>query len=113
MASRPRASPQQIRPGVQRILDGLTQMPAIVHNGRLDILSANMLGYALFSPIYVESARPANHARFVFLDPRASACYPDWDLAVRFNSGPLAHRGRPKPVRPQPVRPRRGTFHAQ
>jgi hypothetical protein len=31
---------------------------------------------------YVESARPANHARFVFLDPRASAFYPDWDLAV-------------------------------
>jgi len=79
---RPRASQQQIRPGVQRILDGLTQMPAIVHNERLDILSANMLGYALFSPMYVESARPANHARFIFLDPRATAFYPDWDLAV-------------------------------
>ena len=79
---RPRGSQQQVRPGVQRILDGLTQMPAILHNGRLDILSANMLGYALFSPIYVESARPVNHARFVFLDPGACAFYPDWDLAV-------------------------------
>jgi hypothetical protein len=79
---RPPASPQQIRPGVQRILDGLTQMPAIVHNRRLDILSANRLGYALFSPIFLEPARPANHAKFVFLDPRASAFYPDWDIAV-------------------------------
>ena len=57
-------------------------MPAIMHNGRLDILSANMLGYALFSPIYVQSARPPNHARFVFLDPRASTFYPDWELVV-------------------------------
>jgi transcriptional regulator with XRE-family HTH domain len=79
---RPRVSQQQIRPGVQRILDGLTQMPAIVHNRRLDILSANLLGYALFSPIFLESARPANYARFVFLDPRASTFHPDWDIAV-------------------------------
>jgi transcriptional regulator with XRE-family HTH domain len=112
-ARRPRSSPQQIRPGVQRILDGLTQMPAIVHNGRLDILSANMLGYALFSPIFLESARPVNHARFVFLDPGATAFYPDWDIAVDSTVDVLRTEARPKPVRPQPVRPRRGTFHPQ
>jgi hypothetical protein len=28
-------------------------------------------------------ARPANHARFVFLDPRAETFYADWDRAAR------------------------------
>jgi hypothetical protein len=42
--------------------------PALVHNGRLDILYANQLGYALFSEIFRDPVRPAN-AGFVFLDP--------------------------------------------
>jgi hypothetical protein len=75
---RPRASQQQIRPGVQRILDGLTQMPAIVHNGRLDILSANMLGYALFSPIYVESARGLKPVVTAMLTEWCPPSTPQW-----------------------------------
>jgi hypothetical protein len=55
---------QQLRPVVQRILDGITAMPAIVMNVRLDLLSANRLGYALYSPVYDDDpARPINLAR--------------------------------------------------
>ena len=52
--------------------------PAFVRNGRLDLLAANQLGYALYS-MEVSSGRPANGARFVFLDPRAEGFYLDWD----------------------------------
>jgi MmyB-like transcription regulator ligand binding domain len=50
-----------------------------VSNDRLDILAANELGVALYSELYETPARPVNTARFVFLDPRAEASYPEWD----------------------------------
>ena len=75
---RRRPTKQHIRPAVQRILDAMTQAPAFIRNGRLDILAANQLGYALYST-YVTPGRPANTARFVFLDPRSEGFYDDWD----------------------------------
>jgi hypothetical protein len=67
---------------VQRILDAMTDAPALVQNGRLDILAANRLGHALYSELYIDPGRPVNHARFTFLDPRAHDFYPDWDRAA-------------------------------
>ncbi|GAA2986520.1 helix-turn-helix transcriptional regulator [Streptosporangium longisporum] len=87
-AARPhrRRPAQQIRPGLTRILDGMTAIPAMVNNGRLDALAANPLGMALFAPVFADPARPAgqiaNHARFTFLHPRAHAFWPDWDRAA-------------------------------
>jgi hypothetical protein len=40
---------------VQRVLDSMTGAPASVLNGRLDILTANALGLALFAPIDASS----------------------------------------------------------
>jgi transcriptional regulator with XRE-family HTH domain len=80
-ATRRRPAKQRIRPGVQRILDAMTGAPAFVRNGRLDILAANLLGYALFS-VYASPGRPSNAARFVFLDPCAREFYSDWDLVA-------------------------------
>jgi transcriptional regulator with XRE-family HTH domain len=76
----PRRRPiqQRVRPSVQRILDSMTGTPALVQNGRLDILYANQLGYALFSEIFRDPVRPANAARFVFLNLRATEFYIDW-----------------------------------
>ena len=53
--------------------------PALVLNGRLDILTANDLGLALFSPIYADPVRSPNNARFIFLDPHATEFFRDWD----------------------------------
>ncbi|MEX5635079.1 helix-turn-helix domain-containing protein [Parafrankia sp. FMc2] len=75
-ASRRRA-PHRIRPGVQLILDGMTHTPAFVRNGRLDILATNILGRALYSPVFLTQSQPPNLARFRFLDPAARAFYPD------------------------------------
>jgi hypothetical protein len=64
---------------VQRILDSMTTTPAYVRNARLDIVAANRLGRALYSPILKSPAQPANHARFLFLDPGAAQFYVDWE----------------------------------
>jgi transcription regulator MmyB-like protein len=77
-----RRRPQRVRPSVQRILDAMTGAPALVQNGRLDILAANQLGRALYSEMFRDPARPVNHARFVFLNPRAQDFYADWDRAA-------------------------------
>jgi MmyB-like transcription regulator ligand binding domain len=42
-------------------------------------LYANQLGSALFSEIFRDPGRPANAARFVFLDPRATEFYVEWE----------------------------------
>jgi len=77
--TRRRPAQQHVRPGVQRILDAMTTAPAYVRNGRMDILSANQLGYAVFAPIFANPVRPANIARFLFLDPAAREFYVEWD----------------------------------
>jgi hypothetical protein len=81
-STRRRPTPQRIRPGVQRILDAMTGAPGWVRNGRMDLLAANRLGYALYSPVIASPAQPANNARFVFLDPRATDFYVDWERAA-------------------------------
>jgi transcriptional regulator with XRE-family HTH domain len=82
-AARLQTPPQQrIRPSVQRVLDGMADVAAIVMNGRLDLLATSTLGAALYSPVYDDPARPANLARFCFLDPQARALYPHWDEAA-------------------------------
>jgi hypothetical protein len=76
----PRRRPPQdrVRPMVQRILDAMSDAPAYVRNGRLDILSANRLGTALYSELFADPVRPANMARFIFLNPRAGDFFADW-----------------------------------
>ena len=74
---------QQVHAGVQQLLEAMTSVPAVVQNGRLDIIASNRMGLALFSEMYVQPQRPANFARFVFLDPRAQAFYVDWEDAAQ------------------------------
>jgi transcriptional regulator with XRE-family HTH domain len=79
--ARRRSSPQRVRPGVQRLLDSITA-PAMVRNGRMDILGANQLGEALYSEMFANPRRPVNSARFAFLDPRATTFFVDWEQAA-------------------------------
>ena len=76
---RRRPAPQRVRPSVQRILDTITGAPAFVRNGRLDILAANRLGRAFYSEHFDSPHGPPNSARFIFLDPRATDFYLDWE----------------------------------
>jgi transcriptional regulator with XRE-family HTH domain len=72
----PAADP--VRPTIQRLLDAMPTVPAVVLNGRLDVLAHNRLGRALFSPLY-DSGEPVNNARLVFLDPRAVSLFREWE----------------------------------
>jgi transcriptional regulator with XRE-family HTH domain len=76
---RRRSAPKPIRPSVQRLLDAITGAPALVQNGRLDILAANQLARALYSELFADPTPPVNHARFTFLNPAAHDLYPDWE----------------------------------
>jgi transcriptional regulator with XRE-family HTH domain len=80
-AARPRRrqAKHRIRPEIHWTLDAITGAAAFVSNDRLDILAANQLGRALYSELYDTPGQPVNTARFVFLDPRAQASYPEWD----------------------------------
>ena len=79
---RRRTPAQQVRPSVARILDGMTGVPALVNNARLDVVAANPLAEALFAPVFADPGRPANHARFHFLNPRARDFWLDWERAA-------------------------------
>src|SRR6476619_6369953 len=81
----PRRTParRQVRPALQRILDQMP-MPAYLRNGRFDVLAANDLGRALYSPLYAQagSGEHPNSARFLFLDPAATEFFTDHDKAA-------------------------------
>ena len=71
-----------VRPSVRRIVDAMSGLPAMVRNGRLDILYANALGQALYSEHFRDPVRPPNSVRFAFLDPRARTFYADWETTA-------------------------------
>jgi transcriptional regulator with XRE-family HTH domain len=78
---RPQAEP--VRQSLQSTLDSIITAPAVINNGRGDMVAANALGRALFSEMFVSSPRrPVNNARFVFLEPRATSFYRDWSKAA-------------------------------
>jgi transcriptional regulator with XRE-family HTH domain len=74
-----RPSQERVRSTVQQILDSMAGTAAYVRNGRLDILAANRLGQALYADVFNDPVQPPNTARFLFLNPRASEFFVDWD----------------------------------
>ncbi|WP_206539280.1 helix-turn-helix transcriptional regulator [Nocardiopsis halotolerans] len=69
---RGRGAPTTIRPVLHQVLDAITEAPAWIRNGRHDVLAMNRLARALYSPVLADPRRPANTARFVYLDPEAA-----------------------------------------
>ncbi|MGW3406877.1 helix-turn-helix transcriptional regulator [Streptomyces zhihengii] len=83
--ARPRRRPAQQwkpHPSLQWTLDAVTEGPAFVRNGRMDLLAANRLARAFYSDVYADPHNQGNLARFTFLGPDARRFYPDWDQAA-------------------------------
>jgi hypothetical protein len=81
--SRPRHRPSPrgaLHRSLQWTLDAITAGPAVVCNGRMDVLAANPLGRAFYSGLFANPGNQANLARFNFLDPASRRFYPDWEL---------------------------------
>ncbi len=70
---------QHVRPSVKRVVDAITGIAAFVGNGRLDILHVNAVAGALYSEHLRDPIKPANSARFAFLNPAAREFYVDWN----------------------------------
>lgn len=81
-ARTPRRRPAQVRPAIQRLLESMTDAPAFIRNGRLDMLATNALARALYAPVFADPANRANLARFCLLDPQSHKLYPTWDKAA-------------------------------
>ncbi|MFH8337292.1 hypothetical protein [Streptomyces sp. AM6-12] len=78
-----RQAPVPVPPGVQALMDALVEAPAVVQNGRLDILGGNALGRALYAPVFERAGdAPPNLARFLFLDERAGETFPEREDAA-------------------------------
>lgn len=68
-----------VRPAVRQVLDAMADAPAWVRNGRHDILAANRMGRALYSPVFDDPRRPVNTTRFTYLNPAARDFWRDYD----------------------------------
>ncbi|MET8998711.1 helix-turn-helix transcriptional regulator [Amycolatopsis sp. NPDC004169] len=64
-----------VRPPLQQVLDAITAAPAWICNSRYDVLATNHLARALYSPLLADPRRPANTARFVYLEPEAASAF--------------------------------------
>ena len=83
-AMRPRRPAKRWTPrrSLQWVLDTITA-PAIVRNGRMDLLATNHLGRAMHSSLYDrDPGGQPNFARYTFLDDDSHRFYPDWDTAA-------------------------------
>lgn len=70
------------RRSLAQMLDAI-EAPALVRNGRTDLLAANRLGRALFADVFEGDAGAPNLARFSFLDTeRSQRFYTDWEGAA-------------------------------
>ncbi len=86
-AKRPARRTRRVRgplpDSVLRVLHAMTDAPAFIRNGRLDILATNTLGRALYAPLFPDgSARTVNIARAQFLTPQGRDFFPHWEESV-------------------------------
>ncbi|GAA0385914.1 transcriptional regulator [Acrocarpospora corrugata] len=75
--------PQRVRPGLYRVLETMTETPAMVTGRRLDVLATNRMARVLLTDFDALPHRERNMARFMFLDEAARELYTDWETAAR------------------------------
>lgn len=80
---------QRVRPSVQRMLDGLGHLPALVLGRHDDILAWNAAAAALYLDFGKLPARERNYVRLLFLDPVMRDLYVDWEAAGRISAARL------------------------
>jgi transcriptional regulator with XRE-family HTH domain len=78
-----RRAPQKVKPYLQRVLDHITDAPAIVMTPTHDILAWNPLAAALMVDFSELPERERNFMRLLFTDPRMRSLYPDWEGLAR------------------------------
>ncbi|GIF99054.1 transcriptional regulator [Catellatospora citrea] len=80
---------QTPRPGLLRVLDSITDIPALLLGHRLDVLALNHLARALYPELAAMPAGERNMARYAFLTDAARSLYVDWPDTARESVGML------------------------
>ncbi|WP_405943140.1 helix-turn-helix domain-containing protein [Streptomyces sp. NBC_00207] len=80
---------QRARPGLLRVLENITDVPALLLGHRLDVLAVNHLTRALYRDFEGLPVGERNMARYMFLAPEARDLYVDWPETARENVGML------------------------
>ncbi|MGW3327822.1 helix-turn-helix domain-containing protein [Streptomyces virginiae] len=80
---------QRARPGLLRVLENITDVPALMLGHRLDVLAVNHLARALYRDFEGLPHGERNMARYMFLTAEARALYADWPETARENVGML------------------------
>ncbi|MEE4491090.1 helix-turn-helix transcriptional regulator [Streptomyces sp. BE230] len=70
--------PQQVRPGLRRLLDSAGDVPAYIVGRNTDVLAWNSLAAALITDFGALPPRQRNKARLVFQDEGMRSLYADW-----------------------------------
>ncbi|MFF0488680.1 helix-turn-helix domain-containing protein [Nocardia sp. NPDC004068] len=71
------------RPQIQRLLDQLTETPALVFGRYLDILAWNHLAATLLTDFSKLPVAQRNYVRLVFTDPAMRTRYTDWESVAK------------------------------
>jgi transcriptional regulator with XRE-family HTH domain len=72
-----------VRPQLERLLEQLDRVPALVFGRYLDILAWNDLAAALLVDFAEIPERDRNYVRLVFANPEMRARYPEWEQVAR------------------------------
>ncbi|MEY4992904.1 MAG: hypothetical protein RIS82_26 [Actinomycetota bacterium] len=76
--TRATASVKGLRANLEQILASIHDVPVFITSGRLELLGANKLGRALYSPVFESGIAQGNIARWIFLDANSQDFYVDY-----------------------------------
>ncbi|MER6124141.1 helix-turn-helix transcriptional regulator [Streptomyces sp. NPDC001795] len=79
---------QKVNPQLQRLLDDLVSIPAMVLGRQMDVLAWNPLAAALVGDFAQIPARDRNYAKMVFSD-RMRGLYAEWEATARMTVAQL------------------------
>lgn len=71
-----------VRPSLQRLVDAVTGAPVWVRDRRMNPITANLLGKALYQPMLDDPDGRGNTARFMFLSPASRNFFPNWERSA-------------------------------
>jgi transcriptional regulator with XRE-family HTH domain len=75
---------EPVTPGLQRVLDAMTYLPAYVKTSTWDVVAWNRASTAVLHDYGSMAPDQRNIVRLMFCDPRVRAAQSDWDSVARF-----------------------------
>jgi transcriptional regulator with XRE-family HTH domain len=76
-----------VTPRLQRVLDALEPVPALIRNAIWDVIAWNRAATVMLTDYGALPPEQRNILRFIFLDPRVRAAQYDWEGVARFVVG--------------------------